>query len=157
MVSGNQSLIVARGFRAKENTISGKLGYEKAYSLAQSAHEGQFRRDGKTPYFEHVKQVIDGVEGWEAKMVAALHDTVEDKRLEVEDLRKAGLPESVIAGVQAMTHPKGMPYQDYIRDIVSKNPLAKQVKLSDIKANLSDAPTERQKAKYAEALKLLVD
>lgn len=148
---------MARGFGAREGSLGGKLAYGVAYDLARRAHEGQFRRDGTTPYFEHVKQVIDGVEGWEAKMVAALHDTVEDERLTVDELRQAKLPESVIAGVQAMTKPKGMPYQDYIREIVSKNPLAKQVKLADIRANLSDAPTDRQRAKYAEAMKLLVD
>lgn len=146
-----------RGFRAGESTLSGKVAFDKAYALAEKAHEGQFRRDGKTPYFEHVKQVVDGVEGWEAKMVAVLHDSLEDTSLKREDLEKAGIPQRVIEGVLAMTKPDGMPYQDYIRNIVSKNPLAKQVKLADIRANLSDAPTERQKAKYAEALKLLVD
>lgn len=137
--------------------MSGKAGYDVAYALGQKAHEGQFRRDGKTPYFEHVKKVIDGVEGWDAKMVAALHDSVEDKGLDYPEMRQAGLSELIIEGVRAMTKPPGMPYLEYIENIVSKNPLARQVKVADIRANLSDQPNERQIKKYTAALKLLVD
>lgn len=29
-----------------------------AYEIAQKAHEGQFRRDKKTPYFNHVQDAL---------------------------------------------------------------------------------------------------
>ena len=152
---------MARGYNASEtqssSRIQGDIAYKAAYKLSEAAHEGQFRRDGKTPYFEHVKQVVNGVEGWKAKTVALLHDTLEDTSLTPDDFKKAGFPDDVIAGVVAMTKPDGMPYLDYIKNIVLPNELARQVKLADMKANLADKPTERQVNKYEEAMKLFKD
>jgi (p)ppGpp synthase/HD superfamily hydrolase len=149
---------MARGYTASEGQLKqGATSFAAAYKMSEAAHEGQFRRDGKTPYFNHVKQVVSGVSGWKAKTVALLHDTVEDKRLSYDDLRDAGLPNDVIEGVRAMTKPDGMPYLDYIKNIVLPNELARQVKLADMKANLADKPTERQVKKYEEAMKLFKD
>lgn len=158
---------MARGnaARASENKIdiSGRAGknafvkslYDKAHEISRAAHAGQFRKDGKTPYFNHVEQVVAGVSDPDAKLVALLHDTVEDNRLSFDDLKKAGIPDHIIDGVRAMTKPKGMNYHDYVRNVVMKNPLARMVKLADIKANLADQPSDWQLAKYAKALDIL--
>ena len=36
----------------KRKTLKGKKMYQLAYELAEAAHEGQKRHDGKTPYFD---------------------------------------------------------------------------------------------------------
>ena len=45
----------------KTNTLKGKKMYALAYALARKAHAGQKRKDKKTPYFEHVKEVASKV------------------------------------------------------------------------------------------------
>ena len=56
---------------------------KKVEVIATKAHEGQYRRDGVTPYIEHPKAVAARVRGDEkAEMVAWLHDVIEDTKKE---------------------------------------------------------------------------
>ena len=51
-----------------------------ARSIAEEAHLGQFRRDGKTPYIEHPRQVSHRLYHLDDNYIAAawLHDVIED-------------------------------------------------------------------------------
>ena len=55
-----------------------------AVSFAARAHQGQFRKDGRTPYASHptrvclVMRCVFGVEDPEVLAAAVLHDTIED-------------------------------------------------------------------------------
>lgn len=64
---------------------------ERAYATAQKAHEGQKRFSGE-PYFSHVYETAKKLAeiGMDAPTVAAgfLHDSVEDRLLSDEDVRK---------------------------------------------------------------------
>ena len=52
--------------------------YDPRY-MAITAHIGQFRRDGVTPYTEHLRSVVMKVEeDDDARTVAWLHDILED-------------------------------------------------------------------------------
>jgi len=64
-----------------------------------------------------------------------LHDVVEDTPTTLEDLRSEGFSDEVIAVVDLLTHPEGMPYDDYI-DRLAGNPVARQVKLADLGHNM---------------------
>jgi (p)ppGpp synthase/HD superfamily hydrolase len=65
---------------------------KKVEVIATKAHEGQYRRDGVTPYIEHPKAVAARVKGDEkAEMVAWLHDVIEDTKKE----NKASLKKKV--------------------------------------------------------------
>ena len=124
--------------------------------LALAAHNGQFRRDGVTPYIKHPEAVAARVKGDEmAEAVAWLHDVIEDTDQTADDLRAMLVPDNVIAAVELMTHPHGEPYKDYLKRIKT-NPLATKVKIADMLANLSDSPTERQIKKYARGLLFLL-
>jgi (p)ppGpp synthase/HD superfamily hydrolase len=127
-----------------------------ARELAFKAHDGQFRNDGVTPYFNHVQNVAFTVVPHTPFSIAAayLHDVLEDTSVTEQDLRDAGIPEEVIEAVKLLTHPHGEPYLDYIKR-VQPNLIAYAVKLADIFSNLNDSPNERQKAKYEKALKFL--
>ena len=48
-------------------------------TIARQAHEGQFRRDGVTPYITHVESVVSRCSNKYEKSLAWLHDVIEDQ------------------------------------------------------------------------------
>jgi (p)ppGpp synthase/HD superfamily hydrolase len=129
-----------------------------ASSIARKAHDGQFRRDGITPYITHPESVAKSLEGEHPDVIAAawLHDVLEDTQTSVVHLKNAGIPWQVIDAVELLTRDEGQPYEDYLHWI-SQDEIARKVKIADIRHNLSDAPTEKQKVKYAKALLILAN
>lgn len=126
-------------------------------AIASAAHHGQFRRDGQTPYIEHPKAVVSRLTGdTTAQAVAWLHDVLEDTSETVESLREQGISEDILEAVQDLTKDKRASYEEYLNKL-TRNPLAKKVKIADMLSNLADAPTERQIRKYAKALLFLLD
>lgn len=65
---------------------------EKALSFAIKAHEGQKRKNGRTPYILHPVEVAAVAatltDDEEILAAAALHDTVEDTQVTIEDIRR---------------------------------------------------------------------
>lgn len=127
-----------------------------AREFAKKAHSGQFRRDGKTPYFNHVHGVATSVIPSTPDTIATayLHDVIEDTHLTSKDLADAGFPKTVIDAVLLLTKFDHQPYEEYLKKIKS-NSIARSVKIADMKYNLSDTPTDKQKAKYANGLAFL--
>jgi (p)ppGpp synthase/HD superfamily hydrolase len=133
---------------------------EIAHQIAISAHAGQVDKAGKD-YIRHPETVASFVKTDEEKAAAYLHDTLEDSSVTADDLRKAGIPESVIRAVKLLTHDKSEDYLEYL-DRVKVNPIARVVKLADLKHN-SDLSriknvTEEDKqrlAKYQKAVEYL--
>jgi (p)ppGpp synthase/HD superfamily hydrolase len=127
-----------------------------AAAIAAEAHQGQFRRDGITPYILHPQAVVSRVAGDPyAEAVAWLHDVLEDTPVTVEMLREQQMPEEVIAAVSMLTKPDGADYEEYLQAIKA-NPLAKKVKIADMLSNLGDQPSEKQILKYARGLVILL-
>lgn len=137
-----------------------------AYELAQKAHEGQTRRDGVTPYFNHVLDVarIVQMRGGDDLVIAAalLHDTKENCGIDDECLEDYKFDENVIGAVNLLTLDKRISYEDNIRLIKNESKtniagqIALKVKLADNLSNLSDDPTDKQIVKYANSLKILM-
>jgi (p)ppGpp synthase/HD superfamily hydrolase len=138
--------------------------FQLAYKIAEKAHEGQFRRDGVTPYFEHIKKALDmGKDlSWAEKVMIAIHDVIEDKRDTKEGLIEKGLDETLVSLVEKyLTHDPKESYDDYILKIARYrgrmfNTDLRKVKLADILANLTDSPSEKQKIKYCKAILTLM-
>lgn len=122
------------------------------------AHEGQFRRDGITPYITHPEAVAKSLEGEHPDVIAAawLHDVLEDTAVGFSDLNNAGIPVQVIEAVALLTRWDGQHYEEYLQWI-TQDEIARKVKIADIRHNLSDAPTEKQIAKYGKALLILAN
>jgi (p)ppGpp synthase/HD superfamily hydrolase len=107
---------------------------EKAYQFAIEAHDGQTDKAGK-PYIEHVLTVASSFEDDDARyMTALLHDIIEDTGATLDDLRGFGIPDEVIAAVDAITKRDGVAYTDYLARVKS-NGIARDVKIADLKHN----------------------
>lgn len=129
---------------------------ETAKLLAFLAHSTAYRFDNVTPYIAHPDAVASLVgEDDKLKIIAWLHDVVEDTDVPLEYLASKGAPEDVLDAIKAITHEKWEPYSDYIYR-VSLNPLALRVKIVDLLVNLSDAPTQQQRKKYIKHLPRLI-
>ena len=81
---------------------------EKALQIAARAHEGQVDKEG-LPYILHPLRVMDGVQELEAKMVAVLHDVVEDTAVTFDDLEREGFSGVVLDALRCVTHAEGAP------------------------------------------------
>ena len=136
------------------------LLYQKALAIAEDAHKGQVDKAG-IAYIHHPLYVASLVEGKLAKTIALLHDVVEDSAWTLEDLRMEGLPEEVVQAVGILTKNRDESYEEYLMH-VKQNPLARQVKLADLKhnsdlsrlANVTDRDRKRV-AKYQKAIAFL--
>ena len=131
-----------------------------ALSIARKAHEGQLDKAG-VDYIKHPIYVASQVDTEKEKAVALLHDVIEDSPVSAEELLQAGLPETVVTAVQVLTKKKEQDYQTYL-ETVKKNPLARVVKLADLKHNsdlsrlssITEKDRERLK-KYKKAIDFL--
>ena len=59
---------------------------EKAIKIASICHEGQVDKAGK-PYILHPLTVMESVDTLPEKILAVLHDTIEDTDTTMEDIR----------------------------------------------------------------------
>ena len=105
-----------------------------ALDIAKSAHEGQVDKGGK-PYILHPVRVSELVSTEEERIVALLHDVVEDCGVDIDKLR-AIFGDRVAEAIEAVTHRKEEPYFDYIRRVM-KNPIATAVKKADLIHNMN--------------------
>lgn len=108
----------------------------KAATVASRVHAKQQRKDD-TPYIAHPIRVAIRCSGRLEKVIALLHDTVEDTDTTLDDLADLGFTQEVIDAVDALSRRPGESYGDFIARC-SRNQLAKTVKLADIEDNLSD-------------------
>lgn len=107
---------------------------EKAISIAVEAHRGQQDKTG-APYILHPLSVMGRVEGETEKIVAVLHDVVEDTAWTLEKLKGEGIPGEVLTGLDGVTKREGESYEDFVKRSGS-NPVARQVKLADLEDNM---------------------
>lgn len=132
-----------------------------ALSVAKKAHAGQVDKAGED-YIKHPIAVSEKVKSEDEKIVALLHDTLEDTDLEyilIEDL----FGETIADSVLTMTHKDEEEYFDYILR-VKQNPIARAVKIADLTHNMDltriPNPTEKdfkRVEKYRKAMAILTE
>ena len=150
-----------------------KENYSAVYTTADYAHLGQKRRTGE-PYIIHPERVSELVskyypENRIAQMTALLHDTLEDAidlgnvadeeemiALIDDSIENDKEADEVIESVMALTKPPGADYESYLLSILDR-PNTLIVKLADMLDNLTDNPSEKQKLKYGNSLKMIDD
>lgn len=107
---------------------------EKALSLATEAHGGQVDKGGR-PYINHPIAVAAMVDSEDEKVVALLHDVVEDTGITLEDLhRKYGFSSKIVYAVDCITKRAGESLHDYLLR-VKRSELATAVKIADLTHN----------------------
>mgnify|MGYP006283676209 CR=1 FL=1 len=107
---------------------------EDAILLAVGIHRGQRDKYG-APYILHPLRVMARVDTPAEKMIAVLHDVLEDSGLTPEDLVEVGYPPDVIQAIAHLTKRPGEAYETYIAR-VRLHPLARRVKLADLHDNM---------------------
>lgn len=152
------------------------MNFEETLTFIKAAHAGQ--KYGKKPYWTHPLAVANrlNTDDEELKIIALLHDVVEDTHYTFEDLSAMGYSDRVIAALRLLTkdprvdndeHKCGDAYQAYLyrltdgmqKPVLQAKPVnmdAVVVKLADnaensAEKNLKDlkpARQERLRAKY---------
>lgn len=106
----------------------------KAIEIATKAHENQKDKAG-VDYIYHPLRVSEMCEKMDEKIVAVLHDTIEDTYVTADFLANLGFPRYIIEAVLSVTRRNDENYQDFI-ERCKNNPIGKIVKVNDLKDNL---------------------
>ena len=149
--------------------MKNKLNLAKKYAIKQ--HKGQYRKNQKTPYWYHLRDVVNNLEmmgitdesilcaGW-------LHDVIEDTSFDFDDVSKdfGKKTAQIISDVTKETRlPKIQQERNYLKQLSDSSWQSKVVKLADILANISDLKNSgfskkekidhvKQKRKYLDAI-----
>lgn len=129
-----------------ENEETAKL-LDKAALICVTKHAGQRDKMGQA-YFQHPMRVAMRCQTDEQKMVALLHDTIEDTDVTAEYLLAEGFPQSVVDGILSVTKREGENYEDFVAR-AKQNPLGRVVKLHDLEDNLNALRLDRFDADMA--------
>ena len=134
---------------------------EKAIKLALKIHTGQVDKAGK-PYILHPLRLMLKFSSDDEMITALMHDVVEDGDITLADLENLGFSKNVVSAIDCLTKRDNESYEAFIKRI-NQNPLAKKIKIEDLKDNMdltrldyiSDKDIARVK-KYHKALSILL-
>jgi guanosine-3',5'-bis(diphosphate) 3'-pyrophosphohydrolase len=134
---------------------------EKAMQVALNAHNSQTDKAGE-PYIKHPIRVMQSVESEEEKVVALLHDVVEDSTVSFEDLERR-FSDEIVDAVRGVTKKDDESYSDFI-ERAKENEISREVKKADIRDNLDasrlgelDEEDMKRMEKYRRSLEVLRD
>ena len=136
--------------------------WQRAVSFAASRHQGQFRKDGETPYFAHPVRValtvrhVFGVDDPVALAAALLHDLIEDTTTDYDELIEA-FGADVADAVAALTKDARLPEEQreraYDEQLTRASWQARLVKLADTYDNYCDSANKSERAKFADKIR----
>lgn len=136
------------------------MDIELAISVALQAHKGQLDKGGH-PYILHPLAVMNRVESMEEKIVAVLHDVIEDSEVTIEELRGLGFSEEILTAIQLLTRSTEDSYEEFIEK-TTRDRTARNVKIADVQENMNISriknPTQEdvhRLEKYRKALERL--
>ena len=123
----------------------------RAAMIAAEAHLGQVDKAGE-PYIFHPMRVAVNGATTDERIVALLHDVVEDSSVTLEQLGREGFDENCLRALEHLTRRSDEAYDDFV-ERVARHRLATRVKLLDLADN-SDlsrlkAPSDEDRARLA--------
>jgi (p)ppGpp synthase/HD superfamily hydrolase len=144
--------------QSMETAIDHRL-WQRAVSFAARCHEGQFRKDGCTPYVAHPVRValvvrhVFGEADLTALVAALLHDVIEDTTTDYDDLiEQFGV--AAADAVAALTKDSRLPEhereQAYDQQLEQASWQARLIKLGDVYDNFCDSSSGQQRQKFVE-------
>ncbi len=152
------------------NISTSSIMLDDAYALAFDAHKEQKDKCGE-PYVKHclnVKNNLPDNATEDMKIVALLHDVVEDTEITLEQLEEWGYNSFILEALNLLNkkRERGLTWAEYIR-IIRENPIAREVKKADLLnnmdlqryartgVNITEKEIERNE-KYLKAYKYLI-
>lgn len=109
--------------------------YDRALQIAIRAHKGQ-KDKADRDYVMHPIRVAERCKDPRAKIVALLHDTIEDTSVTPSYLRSEGFPEEIINAVLSVTkRSENEDYDDFVRR-AAENEIGREVKIADLEDNM---------------------
>jgi len=137
---------------------------ETAIAIAVEAHRGQTDKAGQ-PYILHPLRVMFNLDAEEERIVAVMHDVVEDSELTLDDLRARGFSKEVLEALEAVTRRPGESgdagYAAFV-ERAAGNPIGRRVKIADLLDNMDltrlaelGESDMRRLDKYLKALRFL--
>jgi (p)ppGpp synthase/HD superfamily hydrolase len=134
---------------------------ERAIEIAARGHAGQVDKAG-APYVLHPLRMMLSLKSNEERIVAVLHDVVEDAHgWSLDRLREEGFSEEIVAAIDSVTKRKGEDYDAFVRRAAA-NPIGRRVKMADLRDNCDlsriaePGPRDHERiAKYRRALGFL--
>jgi|GEM_PF-2404150 len=128
--------------------------YEKQLALAKDiatkAHKGQVDKGGRE-YIHHPETVSKNCIHLEAKIVAYLHDVLEDTPVTAEDLISTGIDADLVDAVQKLTKDEHYVEEIYF-SVIKKDPVAREVKLQDLTHNMDRSRNPKLPPKQLEEM-----
>jgi (p)ppGpp synthase/HD superfamily hydrolase len=133
--------------------------WQAAVSFAALRHEGQYRKDGRTPYFAHpvrfalaVRHVFQ-VSDQTALLAALLHDLIEDTTTDYDEIEER-FGKEVADTEAALSKDPRLPESEreaaYDRQLSQASWQARLVKLADVYDNFCDSRAGEQQTKVGE-------
>lgn len=117
-----------------KNTVNYKELKQKADAIAAEKHAGQKDIAG-ADYIGHPRRVADRCSSVKTKIVALLHDTIEDTDVTPEYLLEQGFSQEIVDAVLSVTKRKNEDYFDFCRR-AGENKIGREVKLADLHDNM---------------------
>src|SRR4051812_21421480 len=133
--------------------------WQKAASVAARFHQGQVRKDGRTPYIAHPFRVamtvrhVFGVDDPVALIAVLLHDVIEDTTADYDDISEefgVEVADVVAALTKDMRRPNELREAEYDRQLTVAPWQARLVKLADVYDNVSDCVDAEMRKKAIE-------
>lgn len=108
---------------------------ETAAAICIERHRGQTDKVG-TAYILHPMRVAAKCSTDCERIVALLHDVVEDTDMTPDELLQCGFPQRIVDSIMAMSRNEGESYEVFI-ERCALDPIARRVKLFDLEDNMN--------------------
>ena len=110
------------------------MNLEQALSIASLTHTGQVDKAGE-PYILHPLRVMMKLKDEKQRIVAVLHDVIDDTDLTIQDLSDQGLDYELVKIILTLTRRKDETYDEYLNRICYDR-FAMEIKLADLEDNM---------------------
>ena len=118
----------------QKERLSNNMLLKKALDIATNAHKEQTDKAGK-PYILHPIRVSERCNTVEEKIVALLHDVIEDTEITPTSLLSEGFPAHIVKAILSVTKQENENYDDFVKRC-SANSIGKVVKIHDLEDNM---------------------
>jgi len=106
---------------------------ERAIAIAEKQHTGQVDKAGR-PYIDHPLRVMQAMSNDAERIVAILHDVIEDTDCTLDQLATEGFPGYILEALDSVTRRDDETYEAFVAR-AARNPIGRRVKYADLQDN----------------------